>query len=80
MYTDKRLNEIIELSRKGIAQIQTEMKKQDLVMELLLKNAPKEDISKIEKLNLLTKKAINLHKEGRTEEAKNVTDEIKNLM
>ena len=56
-----------------------ELAKQDLVMQGVIKNAPAKDVPTLEKLRILTNKCIQLHKDGNTEEANKVMEEIKNL-
>lgn len=80
MYSEKELKNLVELSKKGTEQIRIELAKQDLVMQGVIKNAPTEQVPKLEKLRMLTNKVIQLHKDGKTEEANKVTEEIKNLI
>ncbi len=80
MYSEKELKNLIGLSKKGVEQLQIELKKYDMTMQGVIKNAPEKDIPVIEKLKVLTEKAIGLHKQGKTEEANKVTEEIKNLI
>lgn len=78
-YSKEDLERLIKLSKLGSEQMNTEMKKFDLVFQGLLKNAPEEDIEIIEKINILSKKAISLAKQGKTEESNKVIQELKNL-
>lgn len=78
-YKDLDLDSLIKLSEAGANQIKMEMKKFDLVFDGVLKNAPAEDIDKLEKVRILSNKAIALAKDGKTEEANKVIEELKNI-
>lgn len=80
MYSENELKKLIELSKKGTEQLEIELKKFDMTMAGVLKKAPEKDIPVVEKLQALTSKAIELHKQGKTQEANKITEEIKNLI
>ena len=51
----------------------------DKTMEGLVGNLPEAEAKKIEKVGILTRKAISLAQQGKSDEAKKVMDEIKNI-
>ena len=72
------LQQLIELSKQNSKQIEIDLKIFESTFDGVLKNAPDKDRDVLEKMNALTKKAIILAKDGKTNEANEILNQIKN--
>lgn len=73
------IQSLIKLSESNANQMRIETAKVEKVFEAVIKNCPEGDISTIERLRILSNKAMNLAKEGKIQEANNVIEELKNI-
>lgn len=74
----KYLQELLKMSQQNQKQLDLNVKIFDQTFGEVLKNAPVEDVGVLEKMRILTTKAINLAKEGKQTEAQDVLNQIKN--
>lgn len=66
------INELLSTSRKALEQIQNQTRIFEGVIDNVLENAPNGDKQEIQGVQILMKKALNLAKQGKGEEAQKI--------
>ncbi|AHK11387.1 hypothetical protein F132_41 [Flavobacterium sp. phage 1/32] len=72
------LDSLIKLSEQNRKQMELELAKFDKVFEEVIKGVPEDQKGQIEKVKIISNKAIQLAKEGRQEEANELIKTIQN--
>lgn len=71
------INELINNSQKALQEIQNQTRIFENVMQNVLENAPEGDKTKIQDVQLLMTKALNLAKQGKGDEAQQLIKNFK---
>lgn len=75
------LNDIIQqanISKEAIQQIKNQNRIFETILHEAVKGAPNEDKSKIEEVRMISKKVIDLAKQGKSEEAQQMIKDFQN--
>lgn len=75
---DAYLKDLLNLSEQNLKQMNLSVKIFERTFDTVLKNAPEQDKGVIEKMQILTKKALTLAKEGKQTEANEILNQIRN--
>lgn len=75
------LNDVIQqanISKEAIQQIKNQNRIFETILHEAVKGAPNEDKSKIEEVRMMSKKVIDLAKQGKSEEAQQMIKDFQN--
>lgn len=78
MFKNQNLNSLLQLAEESRKQMNLQMSIFDGVLNEMVKEVPEKDKDKIEEFKALTQRAINLAKEGKTEEAQELIKNFQN--
>lgn len=70
------IEQLKKLSEKAGKQMQRQMRLLDSTFSEMMVNLPEDEAKKVEKLKVLTNKAIQLAKQGKADEAQNIIKEF----
>jgi len=78
MSNRKDIEELMQLSQQASKQMKTQMNLMDANFKHLMKELPDDEAKEVSNLQVLSKKAFALAKEGKTEEAQELIKNYKN--